>query len=178
MFSEEDKRYFDIVSKRKSVRSFRSDEIEEEKVSLLLDAIHRAPSAANRQPWHFVVLRGEDKEKINHLFDHPGFRTAPLALAACAEPQSAWVRKSDGVNFAWVDVTIAVTEVTLAATALGLGSCWVAAMDVGAVKEALCLADHVEFISMVILGYPKDPLKAELKDRKPLDRFIHYGTFG
>ena len=170
--------FFDTISKRKSIRDFLPDAVEQEKLDRLLLSIQRSPSAANCQPWHFIVLQGPDKEKINHLFQHKGFQAAPLALAACAEPGVAWVRQEDGVNFSWVDVSIAVTELTLAATALGLGSCWVAAMDVDAVKKTLKIPDHIDFVSMVVLGYPRESLKMEPKNRKPFESFVHSGSFG
>jgi nitroreductase len=169
--------FYELYERRRSVREFLPRPVEEEKLNRLLSALNRAQSAANRQPWHFIVAAGADRERLNAVFTKEGFKGAPLVIAACAEPRQAWVRKADGVNYAWVDVTIAVTEMIGAATAEGLGTCWVAAIDPAMVKEMLGIPDGIEVVGLIAIGYPPAELVREEKKRKPLGEIIHYGRW-
>ncbi len=169
--------FYELYERRKSIREFADREIEKDKLERLLETLRRAQSAANRQPWHFVIIEKEDVKKLYEVFTKEEFKTAPLIIAARAEPQSAWVRKADGKNYAWVDATIAITEMIGAATAEGLGTCWIAAFDPSKVKEILGIPAHVEVVALIAAGYPKTPLVKEEKNRKPLEDIIHYGKW-
>lgn len=171
------KTFYELYERRKSIREFSDKEIEKEKLERLLETLRRAQSAANRQPWHFIIIKNEDIKKLYEVFTKEGFKTAPLIIAACAEPSKAWVRKADGKNYAWVDVTIAVTEMIGAATAEGLGTCWIAAIDPARVREILGIPPHIEVVALIAVGYPKAPLVKEEKNRKPLEGIIHYGKW-
>lgn len=169
--------FYELYERRKSIREFLDKEIEKEKLGRLLEILRRSQSAANRQPWHFIVLEKEDRKKLHGVFTKEGFKSAPLIVAACAEPQKAWVRKADGKNYAWVDVTIALTEMIAASTAEGLGTCWIAAIDPAKVKEILGIPGHIEVVALIAAGYPTVPLIKEEKSRKPLEEVIHYGKW-
>ena len=165
--------FYELFERRKSIREFLDKDIEKEKVERLKRILQRAQSAANRQPWHFIFVENKGREELNSVFTKEGFKQAPLVIVACAEPKSAWVRKSDNKNYAWVDVTIAVTEMISAATAEGLGTCWIAAIDPAAVKHILNIPDDIEVVAIIAVGYPKTPLAIEEKNRKRLEDIIH-----
>ncbi len=174
---EKVKTFYELFERRKSIREFENKEREKEKVDRLIRILQRAQSAANRQPWHFIFVENNGREKLNEVFTKEGFKNAPLIIAACAEPKNAWVRKADNKNYAWVDVSIAVTEMISAATAEGLGTCWVAAIDHDAVKNILGIPKDIEVVSLIAVGYPKVPLAKEEKNRKPIEEIIHYGKW-
>ncbi|MBI3397967.1 MAG: nitroreductase family protein [Deltaproteobacteria bacterium] len=169
--------FYELYERRKSIREFLDKEIEKDKLERLIEALRRAQSAANRQPWHFIIIEKQDVKKLYEVFTKEGFKTAPLIIAACAEPQSAWLRKADGKNYAWVDVTIAITEMIGAATAEGLGTCWIAAIEPAKVREILGIPVNIEVVALIAVGYPKSPLVKEEKNRKPLEGIIHYGKW-
>ncbi len=171
--------FYRLLWRRKSIREFSTRSVEPEKIERLMKALQRAQSAANRQPWHFIVLERDDGERaeLNKVFTKEGFRDAPVVVVACAEPEKAWVRKTDGVNYAWVDVTIAVSEMIAAATAEGLGTCWIAAIDASRVKNILHIPGPIEVVAIIALGYPLEELKTEEKNRKPLKEIIHHGKW-
>lgn len=169
--------FYEIFERRKSIREFEDKEIEKEKIDRLIRILQRAQSAANRQPRHFIFLERKGREKLNEVFTKEGFKNAPLIIVACAEPKNAWVRKADNKNYAWVDVSIAVTEFISSATAEGLGTCWVAAIDPEKVKEVMGIPKDIEVVSLIAVGYPKTPLVREEKNRKPIEDIIHYGKW-
>jgi nitroreductase len=171
------KTFYELVERRRSVREFLEEEIEEDKVERLLRVLQRAQSAANCQPWHFIVVRKENRDRLKDVFTRECFKKAPLVIVACAEPSRAWVRKADNWNYAWVDVTIALTEMVTAATAEGLGTCWVAAIDPVQVKRALEIPDPIEIVGIIVVGYPAEELKRVEKTRKSIEDIIHHGRW-
>jgi len=171
------KTFYEMTERRRSVREYSGRAIEPEKMERLLATLNRAQSAANRQPWHFIVVEGEAKVRLDPVFTKEGFKAAPVAIVACAEPEGAWVRKADNVNYAWVDVTIAVTEMVTAATAEGLGTCWIAALDPVEVSRILGIPDGIEVVGIITLGYPAGELTKQDKPRKPLDGIVHHGKW-
>ncbi|MBI5559714.1 MAG: nitroreductase family protein [Deltaproteobacteria bacterium] len=167
-------RFYEFLNRRRSVREFMDREIEEEKLSRFLDVLRNAQGAANRQPRHFIVVKGEKREGFNRVFTKEGFKNAPLCIVACAEPDKAWVRKADRTNYAWVDTTIAITEMIAASSAEGIGTCWVAAIDPAQVKTILDIPENIEVVAVIAMGYPKEPLVVQEKARKPLEEIIHH----
>lgn len=175
---EKTKGFYDLYWRRKSIREFSDRPIEKEKVERLLEALRRSQSAANRQPWHFVVLTDRaERAALDDVFTKEGFRKAPFLIVACAEPAQAWVRRADKINYSWVDVSIAVSEMIGAATAEGLGSCWIAAIEPDRVKEKLGIPAEIDIVAVIALGYPEKELVTEDKSRKPLAEIIHYGKW-
>ncbi len=169
--------FYELYERRKSIREFADRGVEPDKLKRLLMTLSRAQSAANRQPWHFIVAEKDGRETLNELLYKEGFRKAPVIIAACADPSQAWVRKADGANYSWVDVTIAVTEMIGAATAEGLGTCWIASLDPEKVKAVLGVPTHVDIVALIAIGYPVVELSREEKSRKSLGEIIHYGKW-
>jgi nitroreductase len=164
--------FSEVIAKRYAVRGFKPDPVEEEKLARVLEAARLAPTACNRQPFRFIVLHTAGCEsEIRRMYDRAWFAQAPIVICACAIPSKAWVRR-DGRNYADIDVTIAMDHLVLAATDLGLGTCWVAAFDIGAVREILHLPPEVEPIALTPLGYPS--VAPGPKDRQELSALVRY----
>ena len=164
--------FSDLVQKRYSVRAYRSDSVEEDKLRGILEAARLAPTAANRQPFQFIVIHTAGREaELQRIYHREWFTQAPLIICACAVPAQAWVRR-DGKNYADVDVTIAMDHLILAAANLGLGTCWVAAFDPVAARDVLGLPEGVEPVAFTPLGYAAD--KPKIKERKALSDFVEY----
>ena len=164
--------FTNLTQKRYSVRAYKSDPVEEDTLQQVLEAARLAPTAANRQPFQLVVIHTSGRQAdLKRLYHREWFTQAPLVIGVCALPEAAWVRR-DGKNYADVDATIAMDHLILAATDLGLGTCWVAAFDPIAARELLQLPDGVEPIAFTPLGYPADQWKP--KERKPLVELVRY----
>jgi nitroreductase len=108
---------------RRSIRQYTGDPVAEEQVTLLLEAAMAAPSAGNRKPWHFVVVRDQAlREQIAASHPHAKMvRQAPVCIVPCGQPSLSFADRPDF----WIqDLSAATENLLLAATALGLGSVW------------------------------------------------------
>ena len=165
--------FVELIKKRYSVRAYKPDPVEEGKLAQVLEAARLAPTAANRQPFQLIVIHTASREaELRRIYHRSWFSQAPLLICACALPTRSWHRRTDGKDYSAVDVAIVVDHLTLAATELGLGTCWVAAFDVEAAREVLRLPDEVEPVAFTPLGYPAD--QPEPKSRKALSELVRY----
>lgn len=164
--------FHEVIKNRYSVRAYKSDNIEEEKLQRILEAARLAPTAANRQSFQLLVIRTEGREaELQQIYPRPWFVQAPLIVCACGLPRENWVRK-DGKNYVDVDVAIVMDHLILAATNEGLGTCWIGAFDPDNARRILQLPADVEPIALTPLGYPADQPKP--KQRKPLETLVRY----
>ncbi|OQA08460.1 MAG: FMN reductase (NAD(P)H) [Firmicutes bacterium ADurb.Bin373] len=165
-------KFAELIQKRYSVRSYKPDMVEEDKLGQVLEAACLAPTACNRQPFQFIVIKTAGREgELKRIYNRSFFTEAPLVICACAVPGRAWSRM-DGVNYSFVDATIAMDHLILAATELGLGTCWIAAFDPAAAREILKLPQGVEPVAFTPLGYPAET--PGIKSRKPLSEIVRY----
>jgi nitroreductase len=164
--------FAELIQARYSVRAYRPDPVEEEKLEGVLQAARLAPTAANRQAIQFVVVRTKGREEeLRRIYDRDWFAVAPIVICACGIPAENWVR-NDGKNYNDVDVAIAMDHLILAAADAGLGTCWIGAFDPEATKELLGLPEGVEPIAFTPLGYPA--VEAGRKKRKDLSELVRY----
>ena len=164
--------FFELIQTRYSVRAYKPDPVEDEKLQRILEAARLAPTAANRQPFQIIVLKTAGRQaELRPIYPRDWFLQAPLLLCACGIPAQNWVRR-DGKNYNDVDVTIAMDHLILAAASLGLGTCWIAAFDPSAARQILHLPEGVEPVAFSPLGYPADAPRP--KQRKPLSELVRY----
>jgi nitroreductase len=163
-----------LINSRYSVRSYSDKKIVKELIIEILEAARLAPSAVNYQPWHFIVIT-EEKElaSIHEVYHRQWFREAPVCIVACADHTLSWKRKSDGKDFADVDLAIAIDHLILKATELNLGTCWICNFDVEITKKKLALPDHMEPIALIPVGYINS-IPPE-KKRKALSEIVQWG---
>jgi nitroreductase len=162
----------ELINKRYSVRSYKPDSVEKDKLHTVLEAARLAPTAANRQPFRIIVTPTQDKQsELLRIYNRPWFVQAPLVICICGIPAEAWVRR-DGKKYTDVDAAIAMDHLVLEATDLGLGTCWIAAFDPVAARQVLGIPEDAEPIAFTPLGYPADQPPA--KKRKNLDDLIKH----
>lgn len=144
----------EAILRRRSIRKYRPEPVEPEKVTKLLAAAMAAPSAGNEQPWHFLVVT--ERARLNAIPEvHPYaqmLKEAPLAIVVCGDEQ---LEKHQGY---WVqDCAAAVQNILVAATGMGLGSVWLGVHPredrVRAVRALLGVPAHVVPLAIVALGY-------------------------
>jgi len=164
---------FEVFRTRRSVRAYKPDPVPQDKLDRILEAARLAPTAANRQPFIFYVIKDQAaRTALKSAYNQAWFCEAPVIICACAEPAKAW-RRMDGRNYADVDTTIAMDHLILAAAAEGLGTCWIGAFNPPAVKKVLNLPDGLDPIALTPLGYPVDDAPRP-KDRKAISDFVRY----
>jgi len=167
--------FSELISKRYSVRAYRPDKVEEDKLNRILVAARLAPTACNLQPFQILVAHTAGREnEFLRIYPRDWFVQAPLILCVCGLPASAWVRK-DGRNYFETDAAIAMDHMILAATEEGLGTCWIAAFDAAAAREVLRIPENVEPLLFTPLGYAAGQPSA--KERKPLSVLVRYETW-
>lgn len=168
----------DVVRQRYSCRSYNPGRaVGRDLVRAVVEAARLAPSACNRQPWSFVAVTDPDKRRVLLAKSRPVFADAPVLLVALGYHSEAWHRPSDGKDHTDVDVSIAVEHICLAASTLGLGSCWICSFDVDATRKALEIPDDVEPVALIPLGYPADDAIVPEKKRKTLDDILKWEKF-
>ena len=164
------------IFNRRSIRSFEEKPIEREKVEKLLRAAMQAPSAANQQPWEFIVV--EDKDKLNELSKMTPY-SKPVEGSAVT-----LVLLTDSRTFripaAWhQDMGAAAQNILLEAVHLGLGGVWlgVSTLDAAAqyVSELFMLPDYIQPFALIALGYPKGAENVFV-DRYNEEK-VHYETW-
>ena len=167
------------IMTRTSIRKFKQQAVEAEKVEAMLRAAMAAPTAMNKQPWHFVVVT--DKQVLSELAGQGGrgnmLRNAPLAIVVCGDMSKAMQGK--GQEY-WIQDTSAATEnLLLAAHALGLGAVWTGAYPMDDrythIQKVLGMPETVVPLNICIIGYPDE--QPTPKDKwKPEN--VSYNKFG
>lgn len=167
--------FFELIKTRQSVRSYKPDNINDTELQQVLEAARLAPTASNRQPFKLIVIYSSGREvELRRIYNRDWFVQAPLVICISGIPNQAWVRK-DGKNYCEVDVAIAMDHLVLAASELGLGTCWIADFDPKATREVLGLPADVVPMVVTPLGYPND--QPRQKKRKDLNELVSYNQW-
>ncbi len=165
--------FLELVQSRYSVRAYKSDPVEDEKLQAVLEAARLAPTAANRQPFRILVVRTEGhREELLQIYGRQWFVEAPIVLCVCGVQAEAWMRNHDGKSYVDVDAAIVMDHIVLAATSLGLGTCWIAAFDPEAAQDVFKLPRGVTPMIVTPLGYPDS--QPGPKRRKELSAIVKY----
>lgn len=180
----------DFIRNRWSPRAFAPLPVDENKLLSLLEAARWAPSSYNYQPWSFIVATKDDQTEYSRLlsilveFNQGWAKSAPVLILAIAQLHS-----DDGKTnrHAFHDVGLAIENLVLQATALGLFVHQMAGFDIDSAKKQYQIPDNYEPATVLAVGYPGDPqsLSDGLRDRelaprvrKPLQEFVFTGHWG
>jgi len=173
--------FLPLIQKRRSIRKFKPQPVEPDKVEMLVEAALRAPSSMGSNPWEFVVVTDPAVlQRLSKAKPHGStfLENAPLAVVVCANPEksSVWVE----------DASIAATYIQLAAESLGLGSCWIQLRErmhdnektSGAyVSELLQIPEVMKVECIVALGYPGETKQPHGKENLEIHK-VHAGLYG
>lgn len=158
---------FENIMSRTSVRSYTEKPVEQEKVEMMLRAGMAAPSACNKQPWHFVVINDREiLDQIPQFSPYAGMvKQAPLAIVVCGCLDKTL---EDTEQEFWIQDCSAATEnILLMAHGLGLGGVWTALYPLKeryeGMQQLLHLPKTMIPLNTLIIGYPKN--QAEAKDK-------------
>lgn len=167
--------FFEVLEARRSVRVYERKPIEEEKLQKVLEAINTAPSAGNLQAYEVVLVR--DRQRIRQLaqasHDQTFIEDAPVVLVFVANPlrnSHTYGRRGEHL-YCMQDATIACTIAHLAATALGLSSCWIGAFDDEAVAKIVGAEPPLQVTAILPIAYPAE--HPAPRPRRPLSDLVH-----
>ena len=169
--------FYEAVKTRRSYRVFKADTPEEEKVERILNAARLAPTWANMQGVHYIVVK--EPENVKAVWEAVGqaqkFAQAPMFIVGIISEKGSGMN-SNSQKYYGVDVGICFEHLILAATAEGLGTCWIGWFNEEKVKSALGIPEDYKVMGITPLGYPVKP-KGEITERKSLDKIVHYEKF-
>ena len=164
--------FLKLAESRFSVRNFKAQKIEPEKLDLILEAGRIAPTAANIQPVKVLVIQSD--ENLAKIGKAANVYNAPLALIVCADRSSAWVRPFDKMQTTDIDATVVTDHMMLEAADLGLGSVWVCYFKPDVLKKEFDLPENLEPINILAVGYPADGISVPKKQRKDMESFAAF----
>jgi len=165
----------DIIRRRRSVRHFVDRPVPEELLRQILEAGRWAPSGANMQPRRFLVVTRKELLSSIASFSHYG----PIRSGHVADAAALVLLLGDSKSISptvALDCAIAGTNMTLMATALDIGSCWIGAFEEENIRRLLAIPERYDIVAMIALGcvegdLPKAPPRLDLED------IVHYETF-
>jgi nitroreductase len=161
---------FAAVRTALAVREFADKPVPPDAALRIVEAAWLSPSAANRQPWHFIAV--DDREALRQLGgvakSGPYIAGAPFAVAVCVED----------TDFAVSDASRAVQSMVLTAWSEGIGSNWAGFRNLEGAKPILGIPDNLEILCIVPFGYPARSVGKGKKQRKPFEQVVSHNRHG
>lgn len=168
--------FMSTVRGRHSCRMYTPEPVSHEQMLEILEAARLAPSATNRQPWTFVVCESEEsRAKVREAYDRPWIAPVPSFIVACGHHNEAWHR-ADGKDSTDIDLAIAIEHICLAATSLGLGSCWICNFDEKKLRASFDLPEGTEPIAIIPIGHPHPDFVPADRPRKSITEIVRWNS--
>ncbi len=170
----------EAIEKRRSIRVYQDAPVSREQLMTFLEAIHLAPSWKDMQCWQVIVLSDREQimklgELLNHNPRREGvFETVPYFIAVVADPTQSG--DEEGKQYYMTDIGIALENGCLAATEMGLGTCWIGLFEEQPIKEFLGIPEPYRLVALTPLGVPAQDPKP--RPRKALEDFVYDGVWG
>lgn len=164
--------YYELIGNRRSIRAYDPEKpVPDEVLMRILNAGRLAPTASNRQPARFHLIKNKDILKgVHSSYSRNWFHNSPAVLVITGKREDAWVRSWDGFNSFEIDLAIMMDHMILAAEYEGVATCWIIAFEEPVIKKRLDLPDNEIVLCMTPLGYPPEGyLKRDMPERKSLD---------
>jgi len=161
----------DIILQRRSIRKYKNEEVSAEVREKIIESGRQAPSAANRQPWHFILVTDSKvKEDLSQSRYRAFIKDASFTVVGINLPY-------DEISEKWgvVDVTIALQNMVLAAEILGVGSCWIGGFYEAKIKEILHIPNEAKVVALVSFGIPAE--RPAPRPKKELKEILHYNKW-
>ena len=160
----------EAIKTRRSVRKYKPEPIPESDLKTILEAAQLAPSAGNKQPWKFVVVRDTETKKVlaERARKQLWIGDAGVVIAALAMD-----KKDPSIYERWAerDVMTAVEHMVLTAWVLGYGTCWIGAFEQKDIKEVLDVPEAMTVINLLPIGVPdQKPEPRTVQDRRAVGK--------
>ena len=163
----------DLLKSRRSIRIYQDKPVPQDLLLQILEAGRWAPSGANLQPWHFVLVSNQEmRKRIGQVARFFFIKSSHVEKAPVVIVLGFDTKKG---KYGRYDVTLAGGNMMTMAESLGLGTCWIGAFDELKVKEILGIPENIEVIALMTLGYPDE--KAEPPPRVELEKVVHWESW-
>ncbi len=161
------------IRNRRSIRKYKSDDVREQDLYTILEAGRWAPSASNKQPWHFIIIRDKEmRKKLSDIHDYGRFmKESPVVIVVLGDP-------SKNLRYHLADPHQAVQNMLLAAYSLGLATCWMGVRETDLepqFREVLGVPENLRVICSISLGYGNQERSST---RFPLEDIISWEKYG
>jgi nitroreductase len=166
--------FYEVIKTRRSIRAYKNTPIPEEKLLRVIEAARIAPSGHNRQFWKFYVVESEGKKKkvAEGCGGQSWISEAPIVIVAVGWKVPFNRGGYMGEMTFTMDVSIAFTQLILAARAEDLGTCWIGDFNNETLKKVLSLPDEEIVVAVTPIGYPKKGVFSENTMRKNLEEIM------
>jgi nitroreductase len=170
----------EAINQRRSVRKYLDRPVEFEKITTIIDAARKAPSAGNLQDWNFIIVTEKDliRQVASYSIEQYWIQTAPAVIIVCGLPEKHemyyGLRGKRLYNVQ--DCAAAIENVLLAATDLGLGTCWVGAFEEEKLRSLFAIPADVRPQAVVTLGYSDD--EPQDKSLIPIENITFFNRYG
>ena len=177
--------FLKLVKKRTSCRSYLDKDVPEEAIANCLEAVQHAPSACNKQPWKFIIVRDKKlrslicKKGLLPGIPMPWLKEAPVIVVICADTSVTTHKLApilSGVKYHLIDAGIAGEHFVLAAESQNLGTCWIGWFRSRQIKKILSIPRRTKILSLISLGYPAETDTVSPKKKNTKD-FTYWDTW-
>lgn len=170
--------FHDIVANRYSCRHYSQEPVSQEQILEILECARLAPSACNRQPWKFMVITApEELSSVHASYNRDWIKEAPVAIIVLGNRNEAWHRSYDEYDATDIDIAITTEHICLAATSMGLGTCWICNFDPITLRTGMNIPEEWEPLAIIPVGKPAEDIAIPEKKRKNNDEIIQWGKF-
>lgn len=170
--------FHDIVANRYSCRHYSQEPVSQEQILDILECARLAPSACNRQPWKFMVITApEELSAVHASYNRDWIKEAPVAIIVLGNRNEAWHRSYDEYDATDIDIAITTEHICLAATSMGLGTCWICNFDPITLRTGMNIPEEWEPLAIIPVGKPAEDIAIPEKKRKNNDEIIQWGKF-
>ncbi|NHJ05386.1 MAG: nitroreductase family protein [Candidatus Heimdallarchaeota archaeon] len=162
----------ELLLSRRSIRKYKSTVVEEEKIQQCLEAARWAPSASNKQPWEFIIVKDEKmRKKFAEIHPYAKFvAESPVVFVPLTNPEIH-------PKYHMSDTGLSILHFMIQAHALGLGTCWAGVIGTSfepELKKLLNVPEQLNIMALVALGYPDQERESS---RKSLDELVHWEKY-
>jgi nitroreductase len=167
----------EAIERRYSVRHYKDQPVEDDKLAEVLEAGRLAPSGCNLQPWKVVVVRNREiiRSMVHAIGGQQFVEQAAVLIVACKNGEGYYVgNQYDG---AIIDIAIALDHMTLQAASLDLGTCWLGNFDGDELRSLLGIPPENPVVAILALGYPSESCPRKPRPRKLLGELVCRETF-
>ncbi|MHA2017569.1 MAG: nitroreductase family protein [Promethearchaeota archaeon] len=166
----------DVILKRRSIRKFKQDPVQDEKIRKIIEAARLAPTWSNKQGVRYIIIKDQNTIKeIANATTQKWTENVPMFIIVCISPVNSG-KNMNNLEYFTVDAAICMEHIILAATNEGLGTCWIGWFDEEKIKELLSVPDKTRIIALTPLGY-SDYTPRE-QNRKSLDKICFSEKYG